>query len=505
MEALTSRPKGLILNLREYLRVLRLNWVLVAAATMLGMLVAVTACLLMPATYTAKTQLFVAIQSSGSVTELQQGNTFSQARVQSYVRTARTPAVLQPAIDSLGLDLTPAALADVVRASSDPNTVLISITAEDRSAVGAAAIAQAVAESLIAAVDKLERPSAGGTSPVRLSVITPASVPTAPSSPDLKLNLVIGTICGLAVGVAGAFLRATLDTRIRGEADLIAITEAPVLGGIPYSSDAVHLPLLTQIHPQSPRAESFRQIRTNLQFANVSQDSKTVLVTSSLPGEGKSTTAANLAIALAESGQRVVLIDADLRRPMVDEYLGLERNVGLSTALIGSNQLDDLLQPWGREELYVLTSGQIPPNPSELLGSEAMRDLISTLEHSFDAVVIDAPPLLPVTDAAVLSQHVGGVLLVVGTQLVTTRDLEKSLLSLEMVQARLLGMVLNRLPAKGPDAYAYSYRSYGSLPQDRIIPKRSAREEPANDFDGILYGSNHNAPKRFRTDRRSDA
>lgn len=447
------------MDLRDYLRVLRRSWILVVAMTLAGVTVGGVASVLTKPVYTAETQLFVAIQSSGTVQELQQGNTFSQARVQSYVKTVASPIVLQPVIDSLGLTITAGELAEKVKANSDVNTVLISISASDNSPVQAAAVAQAVADSLVDAVDTLERPKTGGNSPVSLSIIKPATAPVAPSSPLTKLNLLVGLLAGLGAGIALALVRTTLDSRIRGEVDLRLITDAPLLGGITFDQDATRKPLITQAEPQSPRAESFRQLRTNLQFANVSGDVKTVLVTSSLPGEGKSTTATNLAISLAQAGRTVCLIDADLRRPMVNEYLGLDRNAGLTTALVGQADVNDLLQPWGEQDLYVLTAGQIPPNPSELLGSEKMAELIGRLEVAFDSIIIDAPPLLPVTDAAVLSRHVGGVVIVVGTQKVKQHDLEKSLKALEMVGSHVLGVVLNRLPSKGPDAYSYSYYS----------------------------------------------
>jgi len=348
-------------------------------------------------------------------------------------------------------------LATRVKATADLNTVLVDISVVDNSPVQAAAIAQGVSNSLINVVDSLEKPKTGGTSPISLSVIKPAAAPTSPSTPDTQLNLVAGLVLGVFIGVAVAIFRTKLDNRIRGEADLRRVTDVPLLGGIAFDQDAKRKPLLTQAPPQSPRAESFRQMRTNLQFANVAGRAKTVLVTSSLPGEGKSTTATNLAIALAQAGQTVCLIDADLRRPMVNEYLGLDRNAGLTTALIGSADVNDLLQPWGDDNMFVLTSGRVPPNPSELLGSEEMKRLITGLERVFDSVVIDAPPLLPVTDAAVLSQHVGGVVVVVGTQMLRVQDLEKSIAALRMVGSNVLGVVLNMLPVKGPDAYAYSY------------------------------------------------
>lgn len=470
-----------VLDLQDYLRILRRNWILIVASVLAGLLIAGAASILVKPTYTSATQLFVAIQSSGTVTELQQGNTFSQARVQSYVKTATTPIVLQPAIDALGLSETPQSLASRVRATSDPNTVLIDIEVDDSSPVQAAAIAQAVANSLIRGLDSLERPKAGGTTPVSLSVITPATVPSSPSAPNTRLNLLLGLMVGLVGGLGIAVLRTALDHRIRGEADFRKACDTPVLGAIAYDQDATKKPLLTQTQPQSPRAESFRQLRTNLQFANISGDAKTVLMTSSLPGEGKSTTATNLALSLAQAGETVCLIDADLRRPMVSEYLGLERNAGLTTALVGHADVMDLLQPWGSDQLYVLASGKIPPNPSELLGSEQMRHLLQRLEESFDTIVIDAPPLLPVTDAAVLAQHVGGVLLVVGAQKVKKHDIEKSLANLRFINANLFGAVLNRLPAKGSDAYTYGYYSSNDEAGDSSAAAPSVRMK--NDAD----------------------
>lgn len=471
------------LDLRDYLRILQRNWILVVASTLAGLLIGGAASILVRPTYTSDTQLFVAIQSSGSVQELQQGNNFTQARVQSYVKTVATPVVLQPVIDGLGLSVTPEELAAKVKATTDLNTVLINISVSDSSPVQAAAIAQAVANSLVRAIDGLEKPKNGGSSPVSLSIITPAVAPAHPSAPNTRLNILLGLVAGLAVGVGTSVVRSTLDNRVRGESDVREVTDLPILGGISFDQDATRRPLLTQAAPQSPRAESFRQLRTNLQFANVSGKAKSVLVTSSLPGEGKSTTATNLAIAMAQSGQTVCLIDADLRRPMVSEYLGLDRNAGLTTALVGTADVNDLLQPWGDDNLYVLTSGRIPPNPSELLGSDEMKHLLVRLEQAFDAVVIDAPPLLPVTDAAVLAQHVGGVVLVIGSQKIKQHDLGKSLAALTMVEANALGLVLNRLPAKGPDAYAYSYYSNGEGSHFENVSSTSAvkkrRDRPA--------------------------
>jgi capsular exopolysaccharide synthesis family protein len=493
------------LELKDYLRILRRHWLMVTACTVLGFLGAAAASFLVQPVYTSETKLFVALQNSESVSELQQGSVFSQARVLSYVDTVESPVVLQPVIDSLGLDVSPKELAEQVTASAEPTKVLITIAVTDTSPIQSAAIAQAVGNSLVDAVEQLERPSGNGDSPVKLSIITPAVAPTAPSSPNVPLNLLLGLLAGLAIGVGLAVLRTVLDTLVRGEADIRPLTSAPALGGITFEEDAARKPLLTQAPPQSPRAESFRQLRTNLQFAQVSNESRTLVMTSSLPGEGKSTTAINLAIAMAQAGQSVALVDADLRRPSIASYLGLERNAGLTTAIIGRADVNDLLQPWGNDELHVLTAGAIPPNPSELLGSGKMKQLITRLERTFDAVVVDAPPLLPVTDAAVLAQQVGGVVLVVGAQKVRTHEVEKSLASLEMVNASLLGVVLNRLPSKGPDAYAYSYYRYDSIPEQPKrgsggpVPRAGQRTSAASrpSFDGeVLRGAADPAPAR---------
>lgn len=508
-QSLTQGANNLEIN--EFLRILRRNWILILSLALTGLLTAGVASVLVKRTYTADTELFVAIQNSGTVQELQQGNTFTQARVQSYVKTVTTPLVIQPVIDSLGLEETADEVASRVRATTDLNTVLIKIAVTDSSPVQAAAIAQAVANSFVARVEDLEKPKSGGSSPVNLSVVSPATAPTSPSSPNTRLNLLFGVLLGLGLGVAAALLRTKLDYRVQGEADLRRTTAAPLLGGIAFDQDATRKPLLTQTTPQSPRAEAFRQLRTNLQFANVSGRARTVLITSSLPGEGKSTTATNLAIALAQGGQTVLLIDADLRRPMISEYLGLDRNAGLTTALVGEAEVDDLLQPWGDDNLFVLTSGRIPPNPSELLGSDEMKQLITRLEHTFDIVIVDAPPLLPVTDAAVLAQHVGGVVLVVGSQKVKHHDLEKSIRTLEMVDSNILGIVLNRLPVRGPDAYAYSYYNEISEPgkgSDRPVPsslrRGSALPVDKDGFQQVLEGTQPRGARSFPTSHLAD-
>jgi capsular exopolysaccharide synthesis family protein len=256
-------------------------------------------------------------------------------------------------------------------------------------------------------------------------------------------------------------LREALDTKVRSERDVEAITEATILGGIAYDARTPDNPLVVRDDPRSPRAESFRTLRTNLQFLSIGSETRSFVLTSSIPGEGKSTTAANLAMVIALSGQRVVIVDADLRKPKLAEYLGLEGGAGLTDVLIGRADVADVLQRWGETNLYVLPAGKIPPNPSELLGSTAMINLISFLERSFDLVLFDAPPLLPVTDAAILAKNTSGAVLMVAAGRVHKNQLRGATVALANVGARVAGLVMTMLPTKGPDSYGYGRYGYG--------------------------------------------
>ncbi len=244
-------------------------------------------------------------------------------------------------------------------------------------------------------------------------------------------------------------LRETLDNRVRTETDVEKISAKPVVGGIAFDGKASERPLIVQVDPRSPRAESFRTLRTNLQFLDLGTGARTFVMTSSMQSEGKSTTVANLAIALDSAGFRVILIDADLRRPRVGEYMEVDGSAGLTDVLIGRASLEDVAQPWGRGNLVVLPAGQIPPNPSELLGSKAMQDLITTLEGQFDYVLFDAPPLLPVTDAAILSKKASGAILAVASGKTHKGQLAAAVASLENVGAPIAGFVITMMPVRG--------------------------------------------------------
>ncbi|QDY90242.1 polysaccharide biosynthesis tyrosine autokinase [Arthrobacter sp. UKPF54-2] len=490
------------MDIPNYLRLLRRHWILVVAGALIGILAGGAVSALARPTYTAETQLFVAIPGSGSTTDLQEGNTFSQSRVQSYLKTVASPMVLQPAIDTLGLSESAESLAKRVTATADINTVLVDIRVVDSSPAQAVAVAQAVSNGLIRAVDNLEKPKTGGQSPVSLSITKPATAPTAPSSPNVGLNLLLWLGVGLGVGLLLAFLRSALDSKIADELDLRRVTDAPLLAGIPFDRDAAKAPLLNHWAAGS-RAESYRRLRTNLQFMNIPGRSKIILVTSSVPGEGASTTAINLAVAVAKAGQSVCLVDANLHRPRAGEYLGLERREGLTDVLTDSGVLGDLIQQSGEMRLFVLASGPVPPNPSELLGSAEMKAVLDYLASRFDSIIIDAPALIPFTDAAVLSQDVGGVVLVVGASEARIRELKGSLDALRMAGANLLGVVINRVAGKRPTAYSPGDGGRYARTEDADAPGRHAKTTlaTARDEDGpdqVAADSAEMTPERLR-------
>jgi capsular exopolysaccharide synthesis family protein len=466
------------MDVREQLLILRRSWRLITVLALLGTILAGVASLLTPTAYRASTSLFVSTQNSESSAELQQGSVFALARVQSYVDVSSKPMVLQPVIDKLNLDTTPEALASKIKVSTARNTVIIDIEAQDRSAQRSAEIANAVATSLVTAVADLERPTNGTPTPIRLSAVDNASVPAEPSSPNVKLDLVLGLLYGLAAGIGAAVLRHVLDRNIRTESDLRKTTELPLLAGITEQGGGRLLGAAPSVL-DGTGAEAFRKLRTNLQFAGVNRPMRSIVVTSASAGEGKSTVALNLALTVAKGGRKVILVDADLRLPSVATATGIEGEIGLTTVLVGTSSLEESIQYWAHDGLALLASGPLPPNPSELLGSAAMSNLIEELQTKFDLIIVDSPPILPVADASVLTRSTDSVLLVVGTKKVSQHSLSKAIDQLNFVDANILGVVQNRIPRRGPDANTAYIAGYGAT-----HPENHPPTPPRHDEDG---------------------
>lgn len=473
------------MELRGYVAVIGKRWVLILSILVMAVAASAGAALLVQPTYQAETQLFVSTQiDAGNLNQaLFQGGSFSVDRVKSYTQLATSPKVLDLTIDQLQLQLTAQQLAAKVNASVPLDTVLIQISASDRSPERAAALANSVGASLGQVIEELEAaPNAAGTSPVKAIVVSVAIVPTVPTWPNLTILLVIGLLGGLIVGVGLAMLLESLDTSVKGAADLARVTAAPVLASVSRDGGGSNVAAraIVKSDSRSGRSEAYRQLRTNLQFAAVDEKPGVIVVTSAVPTEGKSSVAGNLALSYAQMGLSVCLVDGDLRRPSVADYFGLVAEVGLTTVLIGRADLDEVLQPVA-PDFVAITSGAIPPNPSELLGSERAMTLMRELSERFDMVLIDAPPVLPVADAVVLSAAADGVLYVVHCGRTTRQQVATGLQSLDQVKARVLGVVLNMVPSKGRRSgygygygYTYGYRSTGEttefVPAEKIGP-----------------------------------
>src|SRR6476661_4807561 len=307
---------------------------IIAAVTLvtLGLAAAYTA--LTPRTYAATTQFFVSTSGDDTTSSLAQGNTFTQARVKSYSQLLESPKVLDPVIKQVGLDTTPDKLAAQVTSTIPLDTVIIDVSVTSGTPGGAQRIASAVGDVFPRTIQELER-KGNQSSPVKVTVVKEAAADPTPVSPKPTRNLALGLVLGLLLGFGVALLRDVLDKSVKSQRDLEAVTDRTILGAIAFDPDASTHPLIVQVDPHSQRAEAFRSLRTNLQFIDVANPPKSIVVTSSLPGEGKSTTTANLALSLAETGLKVVVIEGDLRRPRLLDYLGFEGSVGLTDVLIG--------------------------------------------------------------------------------------------------------------------------------------------------------------------------
>lgn len=305
-------------------------------------------------------------------------------------------------------------------------------------------------------------------------LVTPAVAPTGPIRPTPRRNAVLGVVVGLMLGVGLAFLFEFLDTTLKGKEDVErAVPGLPIVGlipALPNWKDDKSTVVISVTDPRSPAAEAYRSVRTSIQFMGLDKRIRVIQVTSPGQAEGKSTTISNLAVALANAGQRVVIVDADLRRPRIHHFFGLDNAVGLTSVLVGDVDLPSALQPAaGLKRVHVLASGPIPPNPSELLATARMGQLLETLSDHADIVLVDCPPVLPVTDATVLAPKVDATLLVVRASKTHQGQLRRATEVLTSVQAPLMGVVVNGI--SGEEGYGYAY-GYGY----RYVPSEGGRE-----------------------------
>jgi capsular exopolysaccharide synthesis family protein len=439
------------MELFHYLRVLRRRWTIVAASVLLSLTAAALATARMSPQYAASITMIVSVPGDGgSPAGAYQAGLLSQDRAKSYAKLIQSRSVASAVSGALGDGLTAEELGPKISATAVPETVLLRATVTDRSPALAMRIGHTLGTEFARYVDGIERPARGAPARVRVTVADDADLPRAPVSPRPVRNLGLGLAVGLIVGAVGAVLRDLTDTSVRSARSLREAAGGAALGAV--VSDGR---LGFGVRGDSPHAEAFRRIRTNLRFAEGDALPRSVVVTSALPEEGKSMIACNLAVSLAEAGWRVILLDADLRGSRLASHLELDETPGLADALAHDRPVRTLLRPWGPDSLSVLPAGSATGRASELLASRKMPSVLRELEREADIVIVDTPSLLSATDAAVLARACTGAILVARHGRTRREDVVESVERLGAVRATVLGTVLNgdqptgRTPGQG--------------------------------------------------------
>ncbi len=457
------------MNARDYLALLRERMLLIGACVVMGLVLATIVTVVMPKSYASSVTFYIVADTSpgqNQASDNYQGAQLSTARVKSYAELLTGPRVAADAAAQLGGTTTPSDVMAAVSATSVADTVILTMTATGPSPERATAIAGAVSSSFTRLIRQLETSgtsaqeipsvpvnSTGGvavtTPAVSAQVLQPPSVPESPVRPSLSLNLIIGLVLGLLIGFGAAVVRHALDVSVRTARDLYDSTGAPVLGAVPEDKETAAHPVSLTADADGAcreRAEAYRRIRTAVEASNDGGHRRVLVVTSPLAGDGRTTTACNLAVSLAAVGARVVLVDGDLRTPRVSELLGLDDAPGLTSVLTDHTPLGKALQQWAPEEVSVLTSGPGTSRPNELLASRRTGDVVADLRARFDYVIIDAPPVLGLADAANLAAHADGVIMVCRWGSSKRPEIESAVSFLQSVSVPVVGTVLARVP-----------------------------------------------------------
>ncbi|MGH2739328.1 MAG: polysaccharide biosynthesis tyrosine autokinase [Actinomycetota bacterium] len=344
---------------------------------------------------------------------------------------------------------------------------------------------QAEVNSLISQISILQQQLSSLATSENLRVgeiVETAQLPSSPASPNHVTNGLVALLVGAAAGVGLAFLRERLDDRLQGREDLETRAGAPTLAVVPTIhawTKATETPLVAATNPKSSPAEAYRTLRTGLTFLAAQHGVKTLLVTSPQSGEGKTATVANLGVVLADSGKRVVIVSADLRKPRLHRFFGASNNRGLSNILTDETHLMDALVRGGVKNLRLVPSGPVPSAPADVLGSEAMANVLTNLREMADLVLIDSPPVLVVADATTLARHADAVLLVADAETTTRGSVTDARQQLEQVDAFVLGSVLNNFDPATARSSPYYYRYYYSYRYEEPSPPEEPREEAA--------------------------
>ncbi len=507
------------MDVHEYLGVLRRGVVFIVLGILLGLLGGAAVQSMEGPSYSATSRDLVTNKTSGDLNDWLQASTFTQGRIASYVLVASSGLVLEPVIDDLGLDTTVEDLARQITVTAPPQTFIIEITATAASPELARDIANAVSAEFADVVsNQLENGSATGTTeatpsptpaappgaaaatptptpstttlpdgtvvpiskpiaPVRIVNIEEAVLPTAPLPTNSGLLLIVGGVLGLAVGLLAASLREAFDTRVRGPKDIATVAHIPVLGDIPSDRAVWTTPLVARSGAGAPIAEAFRALRAHIDHIRVRDGRHSFVLTAAGPRQGTTTITANLAVALANTATSVVVVDADLRTSALSRLFGIHGALGLTELLAGRTTLDAALHSSDGGRLMVLPAGGRPSNPGELLATPTMREVLAELRRRFEVVLIDAPAISEVTDAAVLGSFDSSTLLVLAEGTTTRPRLEDALVMLASGGSTPIGIVLDGIPRRGLFRRRPPLRSQVTAPEvPDFVPRYVPRE-----------------------------
>lgn len=490
----------------DLVRVLRRNIIPIMIGAVLGLALAASYVFTRPTIYTAQSKALVVAGDSLGVGDTISANSVTVQRAGMYAGLAGTGAVAQSAQKTLSEMGNPGAAAGGVSAASDGASPFIYVTATGATAKNAQDLANAAMLGIKSQALRLETfgktKGQGNYTDEQLDSMTsihvlpyqPAGTPAAPTKPNMVRNLLFGALAGAVIAAAFALIRKAFDAKVRTQHDVEALTDTSALAIVPESKE------LAKRDPgivSGPAGEALRQLRTNLRFVSVDSPPRSVVVTSPTPGDGKSTVAANLARLMAAAGDKVILIDCDLRLPTQAKHFQIDGAVGLTQVVAGDVELADALVETSVPGLSLLPAGRTPPNPSELLSSRTMRGLVDRLAVDH-IVILDAPPALAVTDAALVGHLADGVIIVTRMGSTHKAQLEQCAKLLKQANATLLGTVMNRASLKTMGdvvyGYGYGYGSYGNYRKYGGYYSRST----GSDSSGAGSGSRRKGRRRAK-------
>lgn len=425
------------MEIREYGRILRAGWWIVAVVTVLGIVGGLIYSFVTTPQYQACARLFVTTEGGSSVGEAYQNNLFSQERVTSYAGLATSTQVAQRAVDQLQVPLSANQLRERITATPIESTVLLDLCGTDSDPDVARALTNAVAGQLTQLVQELETSQRGGSPAAGATIVDQADVPSSPLGAGLVTTAGLGGAIGLILGLILALARGLADRSVRDRPRAEEVSGKAVLGGLPFDNERPKAPVASL----DKMGEPLRTLRTNIRFLGGGSPVRVITITSGESGEGRTSTAIDLAAVMAEAGHKVLLVDGDIRAAALADRLGIAQERGLSTVLSGEHRAEDAIQKDVLDGVSVLPAGPVPPNPSELLGSDRAQILIEALRGGYRYIVIDTPPLLAVSDGAILTALSDGSLVLTRMGRTTREQLRKAIRTLDGVGGKILGVV----------------------------------------------------------------